>query len=153
MQPASGDETLTRQSLWHHRPFLSLWLDQSISLAGSQVTALALPLTALLVLHATAFEMGLLGAVQILPDLLLSLVTGVWVDRVRRRPLLIGADVGRAVLLATIPLAATLKFLTLQQLYVVRFFPRSVQYCSVFPITTAGVMSATMSGTLSGGAA
>jgi hypothetical protein len=67
--------------LWRHPDFLRLWTSETISLFGSQITFLALPLTAVLALNATPFEMGLLGALEFLPFLLLSLFAGVWVDR------------------------------------------------------------------------
>ena len=76
----------TGSSLWRHSDFLKLWTGESISLFGSQITFLALPLTAVTVLNATPFEMGVLGAVEFAPFLLLSLVAGVWADRLPRRP-------------------------------------------------------------------
>ena len=72
---------------------------------GSQVTNLALPLAAILVLKASTFEVAALGVVEFLPFVLFSLPAGVWVDRLRRRPILIAADWGRAAALASIPLA------------------------------------------------
>jgi len=101
--------------------FLYLWTGQALSAAGSAVTTLALPLTAVLQLDATAGQMGLLRAAQTAPFLLFGLFAGVWVDRLRRRPLLIGADLGRMLLLATIPLAAALGLLAIAQLYLVGF--------------------------------
>ena len=85
--------------LWRHPDFLKLWAGQSLSALSANVTDLALPLIAALVLHASAFEMGLLLTVATLPDLLLGLFAGVWADRVRRRPIMIAADVSRALLL------------------------------------------------------
>jgi MFS family permease len=107
--------------LWRQPDFLKLWVGETISLAGSQVTTLALPLTAVLVLNASAGEMGLLRAVGTAPFLLFGLVAGVWIDRLSRRPIVIGADLGRALLLASIPLASFLGYLRLEQLYVVTF--------------------------------
>jgi MFS family permease len=104
---------------WISADFLRFWLGQSISMLGSQVTLLALPLTAVLLLDASPFEMGILVAAESAPNLLFGLFAGVWVDRHRRRPVLIAADVGRSVLLATIPLAAVLDRLGLFQLYAV----------------------------------
>lgn len=86
---------------------------------GSQVTYLAVPLLAALTLDASPFEMGLLGTAATVPNLLVGLAAGVWADRVRRRPILIGADIARSVLLLTIPIAWSLDFLTLWQLYAV----------------------------------
>jgi MFS family permease len=105
--------------LWRHPDFLKLWAAQSVSLLGTQVTSLALPLTAVLVLHASPSQMGALAALGTLPFLLVGLFAGAWVDRTRRRPILIGADISRAVLLATIPLAAALDRLTIEQLYLI----------------------------------
>lgn len=105
--------------LWRHPEFLKLWTGQTISLFGSQVSQLAIPLTAALVLNASPVEMGLLGAFEFAPFLLLSLFAGVWVDRAYRRPVLISADVARAVLLGSIPVAALIGALRIEHLYVV----------------------------------
>jgi MFS family permease len=101
------------------RDFNRLWLGQSISAFGTQVTTLALPLTAVLYLHATATQIGLLGAARELPVLGLMLFFGVVVDRIRRRPLMIGADLGRAVAIGAVPLLAWLGFLRMSELYLV----------------------------------
>jgi MFS family permease len=92
--------------LGRNADFVRLWAGQTVSLFGSQVTTLALPLLAALTLGASPGQLGLLVAAGAAPDLLVSLVAGVWVDRLRRRPLLIAADFGRAALLLAIPLAA-----------------------------------------------
>lgn len=107
--------------LWVHADFLKLWAGQTISQIGSQVTVLALPLTAVLLLHASALQVGVMGAVQFAPFLLLGLVAGVAVDRFPRRPLLIGADVGRALILALVPALALLGHLSMPYLYVIAF--------------------------------
>ncbi len=107
--------------LWQHPDFLKFWAGQTVSLFGSAFTTLALPLTAVLVLGATPWEMGLLAAVGGAPWFLFGPFAGVWVDRVRRRPLLIGTDLARALLLGSIPLAAALGLLRLGQLYLVAF--------------------------------
>src|SRR5687768_13267859 len=99
--------------LWRHREFLKYWTASAISDVGSQVTALALPLIGALTLAATPWQMGLLTASSTAPILLVGLFAGVWVDRRRRRPVLIAADVGRALLLLTIPLASVLGLLTI----------------------------------------
>ncbi len=112
--------------LWRHADFRRLWAGQTVSLAGSQITALALPVAAALALHANVLQMGLLTVAGSLPTLLFGLVVGVGVDRFRRRPLLIGADIGRAVLLASIPLAALFGRLSMEQLYVVTFLAGSL---------------------------
>jgi MFS family permease len=108
-------------SLWRHRDFLKLWAGQSVSRLGSQVSLLALPLVAITGLHASTFEVGLLSAVEVAPFLLVGLPAGVVVDRVAKRPLLIAADVGRLLCLATIPLAYELGALTLIHLYAAAF--------------------------------
>ena len=110
-----------RLGLLHQPDYRHLWIAQTVSNAGSGVSSVAIPLTAVLVLTATPEDMGVLGAVGTLPALLLSLFIGVLVDRFPRRPLLVGADLGRAALLALIPLAALLGILRLEVLYVVAF--------------------------------
>jgi MFS family permease len=112
---------LRRGELWRDREFLKLWAAQAISQVGTQVTLLALPLAAILVLDATATEVALLGAVEVLPFLLFTLPAGVWVDRLPRRPILVVTDLARAVALASIPLAYALDALTLPHLYAVAF--------------------------------
>src|SRR5262249_24515006 len=114
-----SDEVAPSESLWRHADFLKLWAGQTVSLFGSEITILALPLTAVLVLQAEPEQMGLLQAAGSIPVLATALFAGVWVDRVRRRPVLIGADLGRAVLLGSIPLASLFHILSLGQLYVV----------------------------------
>jgi MFS family permease len=107
--------------LWRSPDFLKFWAGQSVSLVGSQFTLLALPLLAVLTLHANALQMGLLGAAQWLPSLLLGLVAGVWVDRSRRRPVLVSSQVLSLVALASLPLAARLGVLSIGQVYVASF--------------------------------
>ncbi len=107
--------------LWGHADFVKLWAGQTVSLFGSKITFLALPLTAVLVLKATPAQMGFLTAAEALPALLVGLFAGAWVDRYRRRPILIAADLGRAVLLLTIPIAAFLGTLHIEYLYIVGF--------------------------------
>ena len=110
-----------RGPLWQNRDFLLLWSAQSVSQIGSQVTGLALPLAAIFVLRATTFEVAALNVVDLLPFVLFSLPAGVWVDRLRRRPLMVAADWGRGAALASIPLVYAFHGLTLPQLYVVGF--------------------------------
>ena len=107
--------------LWRHSDFLKLWSAETISQFGSQVGGLALPLVAILVLDATAFEVAALTTVGFLPFILFTLPAGVWVDRLPRRPILIVGDFGRAALLLTIPVAYIADVLTLGQLFVVGF--------------------------------
>ncbi|MBM3217625.1 MAG: MFS transporter [Candidatus Rokubacteria bacterium] len=105
--------------LWRHSEFRRYWTASAISDVGSQVTALALPLIGALTLAATPWQMGVLNAASSMPILLVGLFAGVWVDRLRRRPVLIAADIGRAVLLLTIPLASLLGVLTIELLVIV----------------------------------
>ena len=107
--------------LWQQADFLKLWAGETISVFGSQITLLALPLTAALTLQASAGEMGLLMAAETAPFLLVGLPAGVWVDRRRRRPILIWGNLGRALLLLLIPLAAMLGGLRIELLYAVAF--------------------------------
>src|SRR4051794_37349855 len=109
------------RGLWQNRDFLKLWSAQTVSEFGSQISGLALPLVAVLVLQARAFEVAALSVVEFLPFLLFTLPAGVWVDRLPRRPIMIVADVGRALALVSIPVAAALTQLTLPQLFVVGF--------------------------------
>jgi hypothetical protein len=108
-----------RGPLWGNADFLRLWAGQTISAFGSEITELALPLVAILVLDASAFQVATLGVVIGLPWLFLSLPAGAWVDRLRRRPILMAADWGRGALLLSIPIAYVLDVLTLAQLYTV----------------------------------
>ena len=102
--------------------FLKLWAAQSISQLGDQVTLLALPLTAVLTLDASAADMGFLVAAELLPHLFFSLVAGVWIERSqRRRHLMIVADVARALILGSVPVAYAFDALTFPQLYAVAF--------------------------------
>jgi MFS family permease len=103
--------------LWRDREFVKLWAGQSISVFGSQITILALPLAASEMLRAGPSQMGLLGLAQFSPWLVVGLLAGAWVDRLRRRPIMMAADLGRAALLALIPLAAVLGLLRMELLY------------------------------------
>ncbi|HEY5119330.1 MAG TPA: MFS transporter [Anaerolineales bacterium] len=107
--------------LWRQPDFLKLWAGETISLLGSQVTLLAMPLVAVLSLNATPFQMGILGMVQYIPWLLIGLAAGAWVDRMHRRPVLVAADLGRALLLGFIPFAAVAGILKLEYLYGIAF--------------------------------
>jgi MFS family permease len=108
-------------SLWRHGDFLKLWSGQTISQVGSQVTFLALPLTAILLFKATPFQVGLLGTLEFLPFVIFGLPIGVWVDRWRRKPILVAADVGRFLVLGSLPLAYALDSLHLMHLYAAAF--------------------------------
>ncbi|MGX4687759.1 MFS transporter [Streptomyces sp. JNUCC 63] len=105
--------------VWSHHGFRALWAASGVSLIGTQVSVLALPLTALIALHASPTQVALLTAAGTAPFLLLGLPAGAWVDRWPRRTLMVFCDVGRAVLLATLPLAQLAGVLTMVQLYLV----------------------------------
>src|SRR5712692_2729889 len=105
-------------ALWRDREFIKLWIGQAVSATGSAVTSLALPTAAILALHAGPLQVGLLAAFQRVPFVFLTLFAGVWLDRVRRRPVMIVADVARAVILAAVPLAAFASALSIAELYI-----------------------------------
>ena len=107
--------------LWRHGDFTKLWVGQSISQFGTPISQLALPFIAIKILNASAFEVAALTTVEFLPFLLFALPAGVWVDRLSRRSVLIVGDVGRALLLLSVPVAYVLDVMTLEQLYVVGF--------------------------------
>lgn len=107
--------------LWRNADFVRLWAGQTVSVFGSMIGGSALSFTAILALKATPIQMALLGVAQLLPGFLVGLVAGVWVDRLRRRPVMVAADLGRALLLASIPAAALLGLLRVEQLYLVAF--------------------------------
>lgn len=106
-------------SLWRHRDFRLLWAGQTISETGSAVTAVALPLLALLTLDASAFEVALLSAISSAAFLFVALQAGALVDRRRKQPVLVRADWARAVLIASVPLAHAAGVLSMAQLYAV----------------------------------
>ncbi len=107
--------------LWSNADFVRLWTGQSISELGSQVSALAIPIVAAVVLHTSALVYSLLGVFGFLPFILFALPAGAWVDRMRRKRILIAGDAARAVLLATIPIAYAFGVLTIWQLLVIQF--------------------------------
>jgi MFS family permease len=105
--------------LWRHPGFLRLWWATTVSRFGSEVTLLALPLLAALVLDASPAQMGLLLAAFTAPFLVIGLLVGVWVDRVRRAPLLVFSDLARAALLAAVPVAWAAGWLNMGLVYAV----------------------------------
>jgi MFS family permease len=133
------ENSAVRRSLFRHRDFMRLWTAESVSQLGSQVSLLALPLVAISVLHATTFEVGALTAVEFSPFVLFGLPAGAVVDRLPRRPILIWCDIGRAVALASIPIASACGALTYGQLVAVVFVTGSltvffdVAYQSILP--------------------
>ena len=117
LTPRVSERSLLRRD----RDFARLWLGESVSAVGSQITLLAVPLVAVQLLEATPGQMGILGALGTVPYLLFAVVAGVWVDRSRKRPLLIGAHLGEAVLLLLIPALALLDVLRLGHLFAIAF--------------------------------
>lgn len=99
--------------------FVKLWAGETVSLIGTQVTQFALPLVAILTLRASVFQVGLLNACRNIPVVLVSLFAGVWLDRRRRRPVLVACSLGNAVLIGIIPLASVLGFLSMNLLYLI----------------------------------
>ena len=106
------------RSLWRDRDFRRFWIGRGISSIGDEISALALPLIAVLILDATPTQMGIVNALGYLPFLLVGLQAGVWVDRTRRRRILIWSDLVQAALLVSIPVAGILDILRIEQLYV-----------------------------------
>ncbi len=118
-----------QRGAFSNRDFTKLWAGQSISLIGTQVTVFTMPLVAILTLNATVIEVGVLNALRFVPVLLLSLPAGVWLDRRRRRPVLITCALGNAVLIGLVPLASVTGLLSIGLLYAV--------------VTMAGLLSMT----------
>lgn len=127
-KPTLGDRLLGGR-LWRDADFVKLWLGQFVSLAGTQVSQLALPTVAILLLHATAFQVGLLGALEFLAFPVLGLIAGVYADRLRRLRIMIACDAVRLLLLASVPLAWIFGLLRIEQLYVVGLL---MGVCTVF---------------------
>ena len=117
------------RTLWRHRNFLLLWSGQTVSEMGSAVTQLALPLTAVVVLGASTFQVGALTAATYLAFALIALPAGAIVDRFAKRRLMIWCDVARILIIGSVPLAAALGVLTLGQLYAVAI---TAGVCTVF---------------------
>jgi MFS family permease len=118
-----------RGGLWHHLDFRRLWIGETVSQFGTMVSQLALPLVAILIVHASTFQVGLLTAFESLAFLVIGLPAGAWVDRMRFRHVLIVNDLLRAVAMASIPAAQALGVLTIGQLYVVAVV---IGVCTVF---------------------
>jgi MFS family permease len=113
---------MSHQSLWRDRTFLRLWGSDAVSQTGTQISLLALPLAAVVALHASAGQVALLAAAGTAPYLIVGLPAGVWIDRFERRRVMVVADLVRFVLLATLPLAWALDVLTFAHLAAVAFF-------------------------------
>ena len=105
--------------LWQHKDFVRLWAGETVSVFGTLIGQMAMLFTAILWLDASPLQVSILSACQIVPAFVGGLAAGVWVDRLPRRPILIVADVGRFAALTTIPAAALLHVLTIEQLFIV----------------------------------
>jgi MFS family permease len=142
-EPETEARTDPAGTLWRHRNFLLLWAGQSVSEMGSAITQLALPLTAVVALGASTFQVGLLTSAATAAFALIALPVGALVDRWVKRPLMIWCDTARMLIIGSVPLAAALHVLTLGQLYVVAvaagvctvFF--DVAYQSYLPVVVA----------------
>ncbi|MDA4113168.1 MAG: MFS transporter [Thaumarchaeota archaeon] len=127
-------------NLWHNQDFSRLWFAETISSFGNQFSVFALPVLAILSFDATPFDIGLIGALAILPYPLLGLFVGVWVDRIRKRRVMVLCNLGRMATLASIPVASVLGLLTLTQLFVVALIVGIFSVCfdtcyqSILPI-------------------
>lgn len=108
-------------SLWRDRSFLAVWSASTVSVFGSLITRQAVPFAAILVLGAGAIEISAIRSVELIAALIFGLVAGAWIDRLRRRPILIWADLGRALLLGSIPVTAVLGLLGMPQILLVTF--------------------------------
>jgi predicted MFS family arabinose efflux permease len=128
-------------SIWRNRKFVLVWAANNVSLIGTQASMIAVPLTAILTLHAGAFAVGALAATQQIPVLVISPVGGVWVDRWPRRTIQMATDAGCALIMATIPVAWGLGVLALGQLYAVAL---AVGFMSVVGDTSARSMLPTL---------
>jgi MFS family permease len=119
VKPGPDTEAEETSGLLANRDFVKLWTGQTVSLIGTQVTQFSMPLVAVLTLNATVLQVGILNALRFVPVLLLSLFAGVWLDRRRRRPILICCALGNAVLIALVPIASVTGVLSIGLLYVV----------------------------------
>jgi MFS family permease len=130
---AASTVVASGNTLWQNRNFLKLWIGESTSQAGSRMTDLALPLTGILVLDATPGELGILSAAEFTPLLIVTLAAGMWADRHARRPVLIAANFGRAVLLSLVPILAFTGLLTMLILCVLAFAVGT--FTAIFDVT------------------
>ncbi len=116
---AEVEEAAARGGVLRNKDFAKLWAGESVSLIGTQVTQFTMPLVAIITLNATVFEVGVLNALRFVPVIILSLFAGVWLDRRRRRPVLIGCALGNAVLISLVPITSVTGVLSIGLLYVV----------------------------------
>ncbi|HEX8191137.1 MAG TPA: MFS transporter [Pyrinomonadaceae bacterium] len=129
-EDAGADSRVTPEGLWRNADFVKLWLGMNVSSLGTQVSSLAYPLTAVLVLNADTAEMGWLRATGTAASFLVGPFAGVVADRLRRRPVIIAADLVSALLAVSIPAAFFLGVLGMGQLYAVQFLAGAASICS-----------------------
>ncbi|MBA2470155.1 MAG: MFS transporter [Chloroflexia bacterium] len=145
---------LPTTGLWLNRDFMNLWGAETVSQFGSQITPVAIPLLAALTLDATPFQMGLLATTGGLPVLLFGFIAGAWVDRLRRKPIMMAADIGRAIVLLAIPLAALFDVLSIPLLMAVSLLVGAqtvmfnAAYVSILPTLVDRVQLADANGKL-----
>ena len=118
-QRPAAREAARKRSLWRDGNFLTMWTGQALSQFGAQITELAIPVLAVLLLNATEWQVGVLGAAQMAAFLVVGLPAGAWIDRMRKRHVMITADAVRALALATLPVLAVLGMLEMWHLYAV----------------------------------
>lgn len=114
-----GKKATAKSSSFANHDFVKLWAGESVSLIGTQVTRFTMPLVAVLTLNVSVTEVGVLNALQFVPVITLSLLAGVWLDRRRRRPVMIACALGNAVLIGMVPMATATGTLSIGLLYVV----------------------------------
>jgi len=107
----AGSTAAKAGGVWTDRNFVKLWSGETVSLIGNQITQFTLPLVAILTLHASTVQVGVLNACRTAPVVVVSLFAGVWLDRRRRRPILIACSLGNAALIALIPISDALGLL------------------------------------------
>ncbi|HEX5474335.1 MAG TPA: MFS transporter, partial [Vicinamibacterales bacterium] len=115
--------------LWRHQDFVRLWTGETISVFGSLIGQLAMQFTAIIWLDASALQISALAMAQLVPGFFVGIAAGVWADRLPRRPIMIAADVGRAALIASVPLSAVFGVLTMGQLYAVAAGASALTVC------------------------
>ncbi|BCB04796.1 MFS transporter [Bacillus sp. KH172YL63] len=113
--------TSEHKTLFQNKSFMKFWIGQTISMFGSQISVMALPLTAVLIFDASPMEMGIYMGMATAPYLVIGLFAGVWVDRVRRRPLMLTSNLLSAAILSLIPVLAWLDLLTISLMYIILF--------------------------------
>ena len=147
------EETQARRSLWRDGNFLTFWGGQTLAQAGTQITELAIPVLAVVLLNATELQVGFLNAAAVAAFLVVGLPAGAWIDRMRKRRVMITADLVRAVALSLLPLLWWLDVLAMWHLYAVALVLGiatvfDVSYQSVIPSLVPGRQIAEANGKL-----